>query len=70
MKGRIALRLVENGERRDPAAMTHASIPAADREKRGIAEGTIRLSVGLEDVDDLREDLEGALRAAAASTPR
>jgi len=44
-----------------PAIMTHASIPKADREKMGITDGFIRLSVGIEDVADLRADLEQAL---------
>lgn len=47
-----------------PAVMTHASIPAAEREKRGITAGTIRLSVGIEDAGDLIDDLEQALEAA------
>lgn len=45
-----------------PATMTHASIPAAIREARGIDDGLVRLSVGIEDFDDLRADLEQALR--------
>ena len=48
-----------------PPTMTHGAIPKEDRERRGINDGTIRLSVGLEDVDDLIEDLDQALRAAA-----
>jgi cystathionine beta-lyase len=44
-----------------PASMTHASIPPEERSARGISDGLIRLSVGLEDVVDLREDLERAL---------
>lgn len=44
-----------------PATMTHASIPKEDREKRGITDGLIRLSVGIEDPEDLLEDLERAL---------
>lgn len=44
-----------------PATMTHGSIPKEDREGRGIVEGLVRLSVGIEDVDDLIEDLEQAL---------
>jgi len=48
-----------------PCAMTHGSIPEGDRERRGLDEGTIRLSVGLEDEDDLIADLRAALRAAA-----
>ncbi len=46
-----------------PAIMTHASIPANIREKAGISDGLIRLSVGIEDVEDLRNDLEQALTA-------
>jgi len=45
-----------------PATMTHASIPKAVREARGVDDGLIRLSVGIEDVADLRNDLETALR--------
>ncbi len=44
-----------------PASMTHASIPAAEREKTGISEGLIRLSVGIEDEADLLSDLKQAL---------
>lgn len=44
-----------------PAQMTHASIPRDRRLSLGIEDGLIRLSVGLEDIDDLREDLEQAL---------
>lgn len=44
-----------------PASMTHASIPKEEREKIGITEGLIRLSVGIEDIDDLIEDLTLAL---------
>jgi len=47
-----------------PAAMTHAAVPAEDREKMGITEGLVRLSVGIEDVNDLIEDLDQALSAA------
>lgn len=44
-----------------PAIMTHASIPVAIRKKLGISDGLIRLSVGVEDVADLRDELEAAL---------
>ncbi len=44
-----------------PAIMTHASIPAATRAQLGIGDGLVRLSVGVEDVDDLRADLAQAL---------
>lgn len=46
-----------------PATMTHASIPAELRQARGIDDGLVRLSVGIEDVDDLQEDLRRALAA-------
>jgi cystathionine beta-lyase/cystathionine gamma-synthase len=45
-----------------PAIMTHASIPAAQREAVGIGDTLCRLSVGVEDVEDLRHDLDHALR--------
>ena len=44
-----------------PASMTHASIPKAEREKTGVIDSLIRLSVGIEDVDDLINDLKQAL---------
>ncbi len=46
-----------------PASMTHASIPREVREPRGIGDGLIRLSVGLEDADDLIADLKQAFEA-------
>lgn len=48
-----------------PAIMTHATIPKEIREKSGIDDGLIRLSVGIEDIQDLRADLEAGFRAAA-----
>lgn len=48
-----------------PATMTHGSIPEEERLARGITPGLIRLSVGIEDVDDLIADLRGALRGLA-----
>jgi cystathionine gamma-lyase len=44
-----------------PASMTHASVPAEERARLGITDGMVRLSCGVEDVDDLLEDLEQAL---------
>jgi len=44
-----------------PATTTHLRIGAEERDRTGITDGTIRLSVGLEDVQDLREDLDAAL---------
>jgi cystathionine gamma-lyase/homocysteine desulfhydrase len=46
-----------------PARMTHASIPAERRAELGITDGLVRISVGLEDIDDLIEDLAQALTA-------
>ena len=45
-----------------PAKMTHASISAEDRERLGISDGLLRLSIGIEDVDDLIDDLDNALQ--------
>jgi cystathionine beta-lyase/cystathionine gamma-synthase len=44
-----------------PAIMTHASVPADRRAAIGITDGMIRISVGIEDIDDLKEDLDQAL---------
>jgi cystathionine beta-lyase/cystathionine gamma-synthase len=44
-----------------PAIMTHASVPPERRAAIGISDGLIRISVGIEDVDDLKEDLDQAL---------
>jgi cysteine-S-conjugate beta-lyase len=44
-----------------PASMTHASIPREERVKNGLGDGLIRLSVGIEDADDLVEDLKQAI---------
>ena len=44
-----------------PASMTHASIPREERIKNGLADGLIRLSVGIEDAEDLIEDLKMAI---------
>lgn len=49
-----------------PAKMTHGSIPPAERALLGIGDNLVRLSVGVEDVDDLLADVEQALEAAAA----
>jgi cystathionine beta-lyase/cystathionine gamma-synthase len=44
-----------------PASMTHASVPPADRQRLGITDGLVRISVGVEDLGDLKEDLKVAL---------
>jgi len=47
-----------------PATMTHAEVPAEDRRKRGLGDGLVRLSVGIEDVEDIIQDLEQGLEHA------
>ena len=44
-----------------PASMTHASIPREERIKNGLVDGLIRLSVGIEDAEDLVKDLDQAI---------
>ena len=44
-----------------PASMTHVDVPVEDRRKRGLTDGLVRLSVGIEDVEDIIVDLEKAL---------
>jgi cystathionine gamma-lyase len=46
-----------------PASMTHASIPKEEREKNGLSDSLIRLSIGVEDAEDLLEDLSQALNS-------
>jgi O-succinylhomoserine (thiol)-lyase len=45
-----------------PATMTHGSVPKEERERLGVTDGLVRISVGFEDVEDLQADLEAALR--------
>ncbi len=52
-----------------PASMTHASIPRAEREKVGIFDGLVRLSVGIENVEDLLADIGQALDKAGLAAP-
>ncbi len=47
-----------------PITMTHASIPKSEREKGGLPDALVRLSVGIEDVEDLVEDVDQAIRAS------
>lgn len=49
--------------------MTHASVPESDRAALGISDTLIRLSVGLEDEQDIIEDLEQALNVAVCTLP-
>ena len=51
-----------------PASMTHASIPREEREKGGLRDTLMRLSVGIEDVEDLIADLDQAIAASRTST--
>ena len=45
-----------------PASMTHAAIPPAVRQQIGVTDGLVRISVGLEDVEDILADIETALK--------
>jgi cystathionine beta-lyase/cystathionine gamma-synthase len=47
-----------------PATMTHAEVPPEDRNARGLTDGLVRLSVGIEDVEDIIADLDQALATA------
>lgn len=51
-----------------PARMTHGSIPKEEREKRGVTDGLLRLSVGIEDIDDLLADLAAAIDSVNSDT--
>jgi cystathionine gamma-synthase len=53
-----------------PATMTHAAMDAAARHKAGLVDGLIRLSVGIEALEDLRADLAAGLERAAAALPQ
>ena len=46
-----------------PASMSHASVPRKERLERGIGDGLIRISTGIEDIQDLTEDMHQALDA-------
>jgi methionine-gamma-lyase len=62
---RLAQRAVSLGDAetlvQHPASMTHATYSAAERAEHGISDGLIRMSVGLEDTDDILDDLDWAL---------
>jgi methionine-gamma-lyase len=45
-----------------PASMTHFGVPKEQREKYGITDGLIRMNVGIENIEDIRADLQQALR--------
>jgi len=47
-----------------PATMTHASVPPEQRKAVGLTDGLVRISVGLEDVEDIIDDLGGAMQRA------
>jgi len=53
-----------------PATMSHASVPPGERMTRGITDRLMRLSVGLEDPEDLIRDFEQALRTAAKDSSK
>ncbi len=66
---RLVKRLVNIGDAKSlachPASTTHRQMPLADQEKAGVRPEMIRLSIGIEHIDDIREDLDQALEAAA-----
>ena len=47
-----------------PATMTHAEVPASERHARGLTDGLVRLSIGIEDKQDIIDDLKQALENA------
>jgi cystathionine beta-lyase/cystathionine gamma-synthase len=47
-----------------PASMTHASVPRREREAHGVRDGLVRLSCGIEDLEDLTDDVRAGLKAA------
>ena len=47
-----------------PATMTHAEVPAEERHARGLTDGLVRLSIGIEDKQDIIDDLNQALEGA------
>ncbi|MEM7347607.1 MAG: aminotransferase class I/II-fold pyridoxal phosphate-dependent enzyme, partial [Chloroflexota bacterium] len=49
-----------------PAGMTHLVIPPEERQKAGISDGLVRLSIGIENIEDLQEDMDRALNLAAS----
>jgi cystathionine beta-lyase/cystathionine gamma-synthase len=53
-----------------PATMTHAEVPLEERRARGLTDGLVRLSVGIEDVEDIQKDLEQALATVSGSHDR
>jgi len=63
----LVIRLVNIGDTRSlathPASTTHRQLSPAELEKAGVSEDMVRLSIGLEHIDDLKEDLDQALRA-------
>jgi O-acetylhomoserine (thiol)-lyase len=64
---KLVIRLVNIGDARSlathPASTTHRQLSPAELEKAGVSEDMVRLSIGIEHIDDLREDLDQALRA-------
>jgi O-acetylhomoserine (thiol)-lyase len=66
---KLVIRLVNIGDARSlathPASTTHRQLSPAELEKAGVSEDMVRLSIGIEHIDDLKEDLDQALRAAS-----
>ena len=64
---KLVIRLVNIGDARSlathPASTTHRQLSPAELAKAGVSEDMVRLSIGLEHIEDLKEDLDQALRA-------
>ena len=65
---KLVIRLVNIGDSRSlathPASTTHRQLSPAELAKAGVSEDMVRLSIGIEHIEDLKEDLDQALRAA------
>lgn len=68
---KLVIRLVNIGDARSlathPASTTHRQLSPAELAKAGVSEDMVRLSIGIEHIEDLQEDLDQALRSAQAS---
>jgi O-acetylhomoserine (thiol)-lyase len=66
---KLIIRLVNIGDARSlathPASTTHRQLDPAELAKAGVSEDMVRLSIGLEHIDDLKEDIDQALKASA-----
>ena len=72
MRSRCSIHVANIGDARSlaihPASTTHSQLNGADQLASGVTPGYVRLSVGIEHIDDIIADLDQALRAATATT--